>query len=202
MTPSDHPSDPIPNLTSTSQAFPIPGHYVPGHSKRKLLMIAYGVILFALGFSHLWTPLRLIAFGQRAKAEVVAVVKTKEGLPDLTLTDDAQIQTKLEPHDRSFVFWNVFQFHTEKGELIQVRATVGSQLKPLYTLTDPDGLPTTDLVYYNPAQPKQVVFPLIISTWFASGVLIVAGLVCTLIGATLYYWSQKPIELPHIRTEK
>lgn len=202
MNPSDHPSDPIPNLTSTSQAFPVPGHYVPAHSKRKLLMIGYGLLLLVIGLSHIWTPLRLLAFGKRAKAEVVSVVKTKEGLPDLVLTDDAAVQSKLETHDRSYVFWNEFQFHTDKGELIQVRATVGSQLKPLYTLTDPDGLPTTDLVYYNPASPKQVVFPLIISTWFASGVLIVAGLVCTLIGATLYYWSQKPIELPHIKTEK
>lgn len=201
MNPSDHPADPIPTPSSTSEVFPMPGHYVPGHAKRKLLMIAYGAVLFLFGLSQIWTPLCLVAFGKRAKAEAVAVIKSKEGLPDVVLTDDAQVQAKLEPHDRSYVFWNEFRFHTEKGEIVEVRAPVGSQLKPLYTLTDPDGLPTTDLIYYNPEQPKKVVFPLIISTWFASGVLIVAGLVCMIIGSTLYYWAKKPIELPHIRTE-
>lgn len=200
MNPSDHPSDPIPNPQSISDVFPMPGHYVPGHAKRKLLMIAYGTALFLFGLSQIWTPLLLVTFGKRAKAEAIAVIKTKEGVPDLTLTDDAQIANKLEPHDRSYIFWNEFRFHTDSGQPIDVRAPVGSQLKPLYNLTDADGLPTTDLVYYDVAHPSKAVFPMIVSTWFAPGVLIVAGLGCMIIGSTLYYWAKRPIELPHIHT--
>jgi len=141
----------------------------------------------------------LIAFGRHAKAEVTAVTKTKEGLPDLVLSDDLQIQSKLEPHDRSYVFWNEFRFHTADGRTVEVRAPIGSLLKPLYTLVDADGLPTTDLVCYDPSQPHNVVFPLVVSTWFAPGVLVFAGLVCIILGAFLFYWSKKPIELPHIQ---
>jgi hypothetical protein len=184
--------NPPPPATSSTNT------YTPGHPKRKLMMIAYGIVLFSFGFSQIWTPLCLVAIGKRAKAEASVVIKTKSGVHEEILTDDGQIQVKLEPHDRSFVFWNEFRFHTDNGQIVEVRAPIGSQLKPLYMLTDQDGLPTTDVVYYNPDDPRKVVFPLIVSTWFASGVLLIAGLVCVIIGGTLYYWSNKPIELPHL----
>jgi len=83
-------------------------------------------------------------------------------------------------------------------QLVKVRAPVGSQLKPLYTLLDSDGLPTTDLIFYDPAHPDTVVFPFIISTWFAPGVLVIIGLAYIMIGSVLYHWAGKPIKLPHI----
>ena len=92
----------------------------------------------------------------------------------------------------------MFSFHTADGKIETVRAPVGSQLKPLYSLLDADGLPTTDLIYYDPAHPDTVVFPLIISTWFAPGVLVIIGLIYIIIGSFLFYWANKPIELPHI----
>jgi hypothetical protein len=175
-----------------------PGTYTPGNSKRKLFMVFYGLLLVILGMTQLWEPLRLLVFGQRAEAEVIDVIKTKEGLPDLILSNDLQLQNNLEPNDRSYVFWNEFQFHAADGRVVNVRATVGGQLKPLYTLLDTDGLPTTDLVCYDPAHPETVVFPLIISTWFAPGMLVIIGLAVMIIGSVLYYWANKPIELPHI----
>jgi hypothetical protein len=74
-------------------------------------------------------------------------------------------------------------------------------LKPLYPLIDEDGLPTTLPVYYNPRHPEIVAFPSIFSTWFAPGLLVIVGLGMTLIGAFLFYWANKPIELPHIVSE-
>ena len=172
--------------------------YTPGHAKRKLFMVIAGLVVFALGLRQLWTPLRLALTGQRTRAEAVAAIKTKAGLPDRVLTDDAQIQANLESRDRSYVFWNEFRFHTADGRAVEIRAPVGSQLKPLYPLADADGLPTTDSVYYDPGDPQTVVFPMIVSTWFAPGVLMVVGLACAIIGAVLLYWANKPIELPHI----
>lgn len=184
--------------TNPTPATPSAGTYTPGYAKCKLLMVLGGIVLFILGFVQVATPLRLIAFGKRATAEATVVVKTKEGLPDKILTDDLQVQAAIETRDRSYIFWNDFKFHAEDGSVIQVRAPIGSLIKPLYPLSDADGLPTSDLVYYNPAHPQQVVFPRIMSTWFEPGVLMVAGLACALIGGTLYYWANKPIELPHI----
>jgi len=175
-----------------------PATYTPGHAKPKLLMVFLGVVVAVLGFIDLWTPMRLVVFGARAKAEAVSVLKTKAGLPDIALTDDVQVQANLEPRDRSYIFWNEFRFQTADGRTMDVRAPVGSQLKPLYPLLDADGLPTTDLLYYDPAHPETVAFPMIISTWFAPGVLIIVGLGCAVIGAFLLYWANKPIELPHI----
>jgi hypothetical protein len=187
MTPSDA-------VTSS----PSPGVYIPGCRKRKLLMMLCGLILFAAGMTQIAGPLKLIAFGQKTTAEATVVIKAREGFPDQVLKDSAHLQAALEPRDRSYIFWNEFRFHTADGRAVDVRAPVGSQLKPLYPLRDEDGLPTTDVVYYDPAHPGTVVFPLIISTWFAPGMLVFVGLLCAIIGAVLFYWSDKPIELPHI----
>lgn len=175
-----------------------PTVYIPGYRKLKLMMVLYGILLIGLGGVQLRTPLRLLAFGNRTGADAVAVVKVKAGMPDQTLTNDRAVRAS-ETHDRGCVFWNQFLFHTSEGRAIEVRAPVGSQVKPLFTLTDADGLPTETLVCYDPADPDHVVFPLLISVWFGPVVLLIAGLACSIIGATLLYWSNKPIELPHIQ---
>jgi hypothetical protein len=172
--------------------------YTPGYVAHKRAMFFAGLLLAAFGAFELRTPLRLTLFGGRAKAEAVRVVKEKPGLPPIVMTNDAQVRAQLEPHDRTFVFWNDFQFVATGGKLISVRAGVGSQLKPLYSVTDADGLPTTDLIFYDPANPEQAIFPLIISTWLAPMVLLLVGLITAIIGATLLYWARKPIEVPHI----
>jgi hypothetical protein len=165
-----------------------------------VLMIVFGFTFFSFGLWQLRTPLWLLVFGDHATAEATDVVKIKAGLPDLILHSDAEIQANLETRDRSYVFWNDFTFRTPEGATVKVRAPVGSQLKPLYPLFDSDGLPTTDPVYYDPRRPELVVFPDIISTWFAPGLLIFAGLLTALIGSFLYYWAEKTIELPHVPT--
>jgi hypothetical protein len=185
-------------MNPSDTAPPPPGTYIPGYARLKALMILFGLIVFALGVWQLKTPIRLVVFGERTRAEATDVIKAKAGLPDLILKDDPQIQANLEPRDRGYVFWNEFNFTTTDGRMMNVRATVGSQLKPLYPLLDSDGLPTTDLVYYDPKHPEIVVFPDIISTWFAPGVLVIVGFLAVLIGSFLLYWANKPIELPHI----
>lgn len=187
-----------PATSSTGDAHASPGTYTPGYVVMKVIMIGLGLGAFSLGLAHLWTPLRLLASGERTVAEAVSVTKIKPGVPDVILTDDVQIQAGLEPRDRSYVFWNEFKFRTTDGRVVDVRAPVGSQVHPLYPLVNDDGLPTTDVIYYDPARPQVVVFPLIISTWFAAGALMVGGLAAMVIGAVLLYWAKKPIELPHV----
>lgn len=184
----------------TTNASSSSGTYTPGFARCKMLMIAYGLLLMTAGFSQLWTPLRLLTFGVPAHAEATRVIKSKGGLPDVILTTDAKIQSQLEPRDRSYLFWNEFKFQTAQGQTIQVRAPIASLLKPLFALNDSDGLPTTNLVYYDRSNPASVTFPCIASTWFGPGVVFVIGLVGVLIGSTLLYWANKPIELPHIGT--
>jgi hypothetical protein len=174
------------------------GTYTPGYASRKLLVALFGLILFGLGAAQLSTPLRLLAFGRRTTAEATCVVKSKQGLPDLILINDLQVQANLEPRDRSYIFWNQFRFQTDSGSVVNVRAAIGSQLKPLYPLLDADGLPTTDVIYYNPSHPDTVVFPNLMGTWFVPGFLVAIGVLCTIIGSVLFYWADKPIELPHL----
>ncbi|SRR5258708_40298652 len=172
--------------------------YFPGYAKAKLLMAVGGMLVAAIGFVQIWTSLRLVLFGQHIQAEVVRVIKTKRGVPDVTIANEVQLQASLEERDRSYIFWNEFRFQTPEHRFVDVRASVGGQLKPLYSLIDSDGLPTTDLVCYDPTAPEKIIFPLIVSTWLAPGSLVFAGLACAFIGAVLLYWSNKPIELPHI----
>lgn len=189
-----NPSQSVPeNVSSYPTA-----HYTPGYSGVKLIMICLGLGLFIMGATHLWTPLRLVISGHRAMAEATTVTKTKKGVPDVILKDDVQVKASFDPRDRSHVFWNEFRFHTADGRVVNVRATVGSQLKPIYSLINEDGLPTTDLIFYDEKHPEVVVFPLIISTWFAASTLAGGGLLMMFIGSVLLYWARKPIELPHL----
>jgi hypothetical protein len=186
---------------NAAQEFSPPRTYTPGYAGQKLLVVFFGLILFGLGAAQLSTPLRLLASGRRAVAEAVSVLKSKPGLPDLTLTNDLQIQASLEPRDRSYTFWNQFRFKTDRGGMVNVYAPIGSQLKPLYPLLDPDGLPTADVIYYDPANPETVVFPNLIGTWFVPGFLVTMGILCTIIGSFLFYWAGKPIALPHVPSQ-
>ena len=174
--------------------------YTPGFTACKQMMVVVGLALAIFGISQLWLPLRLSLFGKHAIGEAVRVIKTKPGLPDVILRTAAETDAQLEPRDRSYVFWNEFSFHTGDGQTVEVRANVGHHVGPLYPLFDADGLPTTDLVYYDPAVPTRAIFPLIISTWLAAAVLTLGGLVCSVLGAVLLYWANKPIEIPHIPT--
>ena len=174
-------------------------YFIPGHARRKLLMILFGLGLLSFGLSQLWTPLRLLLFGTRTMAEATRVIKTKEGMPDLILTDDLQVKAKQETQDRSDVFWNEFAFQTlADNRRIVVRSPIGSQLKPLYPLIDEEGLPTVLNICYDPRHLDSVVFPTVFSTWFFPGAITLIGFICTIIGSYLFYWANKPIELPHI----
>ena len=182
-----------------SDAPPIkPGYYTPGHAWQKLAVIAFGSLLFAFGISQMTTPLHLMFLGGRGAAEATRVIKSKPGLPDLILNDDAKIRAQQETQDHSSTFWNEFRFQDAGGREIAVRSPVGSQLKPLYPLIDDDGLPTSLPVWFDPRHPDVVAFPTIFSTWFAPGVLVVLGLVIAGIGSILLYWANRPVELPHI----
>jgi hypothetical protein len=172
--------------------------YTPGLRTPKRIMLIVGVLLLVFGGSQLWTPLFLTLNGARAKAEATRVVKEKAGFAPIIITTDAELRAQLEPRDRSFIFWNEFEFTTAEGKKIAVRANTGSQLKPLYPLTGPDGLPTTDLVCYDPSSPERAIFPLVISTWLAAVIIFAAGLATAIIGGAMLYWANKPIELPRV----
>jgi hypothetical protein len=187
------------STSNFSRASNEPAHYIPGYVGAKRAMAGAGVLMFLIGLFQLWTPLGLVIFGERAQAEAVRVVKEERGQASLVLTDDVQVGAQGEPHDRTYIFWNEFRFHTQSsGRMIELRASVGAHVKPLYSLTDADGLPTTDWVCYDPARPECAIFPLIISIWLAPCVLIFAGLSCAIIGLVLLRWANKPIALPQL----
>lgn len=175
-----------------------PHYYTPGHAKRKLLVIAFGCALFIAGLFEMRTPLHLWLSGGRAVSEAFRVIKTKPGTPNVILANDLEIRQKQEKRDRSYTFWNEFRFKTQDGRDMIVRCPVGSKMKPLYPLIDEDGLPSSLTVWYNVKHPGIVAFPAIFSTWFAPASLAILGLAFVVIGGFLFYWSNKPIELPRL----
>lgn len=175
-------------------------HYTPGHRGRKLLMIMAGVMLISIGVWQMWPSLRLLVTGRRVTAEAIDVVKHKAGLQDVVLRDDAAIQKANESRDRTYLFINRFRFITQNGELIVVELPTRSQLKPLFPLADASGLPTAVPVFYDPQDPKRVVFPTVSGTWFIPGMLTMLGLVCSVIGSILWCRAMEPIPLPFMTT--
>jgi len=177
---------------------PSPGTYTPGYAKQKVLVIVIGLLVAALGFAQLWGPLRLLLFGRQAMAEAVRIVKIAPGQADVVLTTDAEVQAEVNRQHRAAVFWNEYRFLTAEGRTVNVRASVGSQGRPLAPLVGSDGLPTVLRVCYDPARPERVAFLALMSTWLAPGMIVFCGLLAVLIGSVLLYWAGKPIELPHI----
>jgi hypothetical protein len=175
-----------------------PRFYVPRHAGWKLVICACGVVILAFGLYFLWPPLRLAIWGMRAQAVATRVVESRPGLPDVFLDSDAQIQTRIDAHDGAATFWNLFSFQANDGRTIVVRDNIGSRLKPLDPIVDTEGLPTTATVYYDAGQPQSAIFPGEMSTWLTPVVVTLAGLACAVISATLFYWADKPIELPEI----
>jgi hypothetical protein len=172
--------------------------YTPGFKRCKALLVLAGIALFLFGAEQAWPVVRLVLMGRRAQAETVWVVKEKQGLPPVILKTDPEIDSHREPHDRSYVFWNVFKFTTADGRTITVRAGAGSQLGPLRPMLDEDGLPSALPVYYDPARPEHAAFPTLVSTWLTAAVFLLAGILAVIIGAILFYWADVPIDLPHL----
>ena len=184
--------------TETSRSLSGPRFYVPGYATWKLALSVCGLIVFCLGCSQLWPPLRLVLFGQRAEAVATRIITTKPGSPDVTVSDDQRESVQRGPQHDDSIFWNEFSFLTAAGRSITVRDNVGSRLRPLYPLVDADGLPTTALVCYDARRPATAVFPGEFSTWLVPLGLALVGLACAVISAVLLSWAGKPIEMPEI----
>ena len=172
--------------------------YTPGYVPHKIGMVLICLLVLALGVAGLFPALQLVMFGQRADAEVTAIVRTQEGRPDLTLTRDADWKPAEEQRDRSSVFWDIYRFTPPGAAAVTFRGPVGSLFRPLQSLLDADGLPTVVLIYYDPKNPQRVLLPLELSTWFFPATVTFFGFLGTGTGLLLLYYARKPIVLPHI----
>ena len=187
-----------PAVTPKDGPPPSGGFYTPGFRSAKLLMAIAGFALLSFGLWQLEAPLMLLFRGTATTAEATSVIKSKIGLDDQVITDEALLRAAEEPRDRTYVFTNEFRFHTADGQAVDAELPTRAHLKPIYRLLDDDGLPTTVPIRYDPKNPKMVVFPLVIGTWFLPGMLTLMGLICTIIGVVLFHWANKPIEVPYI----
>lgn len=188
------------NLQADHPDSQLEGHetYKPGYVPYKILMTLGGLGMVSFGLIELAPTLRLMATGEPATAIASRVVKERIGGSATSLASDADILAAKERFDRSYVFWNYFQFEDRNGSVVEFRANVGKQLEPAYPLRDADGLPTTIRIFFNPESPQDAVIPGSYSTWFLSGLLVLFGSAGTVFGALLLYYARKPIAMPVI----
>ena len=172
--------------------------YTPGYVPHKIGMILVCLFMITLAATQLVPALRLVTTGVFTHGEALHLVKTRDGAPDEILTKDAQWKATEALPDRATVFWNVYRIHLPDGTTTDLRAPVGSFMKPAQPLLDADGLPNTVPLFYDPAQPTRFVLPAEFSTWFFPGTLTVFGLMGIIAGCMLLYHARTPIALPHI----
>lgn len=170
--------------------------YVPGYVPQKLAMLIFGVVILAAGLFELTPRLALLLTGARADAQAVSVVKSKAGLDDLTFTDDVALERDMKIVDRSYLFWNVFRFQDAGGTSHEVRLPIAAVVKPIYTITDADGLPRMLPLVYSRSNPQHVIFPTVFSTWVFPALLTLIGMLTTGCAATILLYARKPIEMP------
>lgn len=177
-------------------------HYTPGCIPQKIFMLGCGVVLIVAGLVEGLPAIKLGLRGNTTQATAVDVIKERPGGEPIALTTNAEIMNAEERIDRSFVFWNRFEYLDDAGKIHQFRAPVGMQLKPAFKILDEEGLPTAVTVWYNPKDPDQVVIPFLISTWFISGLLFIFGLITAIFACLLLYYARKPIALPYIKPDE
>ena len=175
-----------------------PNHviYVPGYVPQKFLMLAIGVLILVAGLTELVPNLTLMATGTWTEARAVEVVKTKTGLPDKVLASDREIDAALEPTDRSYLFWNVFNVELTGGETAPVRLPTAAISKPIFPIIDSEGMPTILRVVYSGPRAERIVFPTVMDTWVFPALTALIGAL-TVGGATLLLVNaRKGIEMP------
>lgn len=172
-------------------------NYVPGHVPQKLALLVFGIAILILGLLELTPRLALLLRGQSALAEAVAVIKEKPGLPDVTFTNDVALAGDLKIVDRSYRYWNVFRYRAGDGTSHDVRLPSPAVVKPIYSISDEDGLPQALPVRYDPAAPDTaILFPTVFSTWVFPALLTFIGLLITLCATLILFAARRPIELP------
>lgn len=170
--------------------------YVPGYRWPKVLFTLYGVTLFALALPELIDDFRLLLFGTAGEAIASHVIKSKPGAPDMVLSTDLELDKNLEVSDRRSLFWNVFRLTTSQGTEIEIRLPTPGLLKPLYPLSDENGMPTAIRVAYDPNQPNRVLFPTVFSSWVFPSLLALIGVITFCCGVVLLIYANRPIEMP------
>jgi hypothetical protein len=173
-------------------------NYLPGYVPHKVLMVLGGLTMVTFGMVEMGPRLQLLITGESATALASKVVKERVGGSATELASDADILAAKERFDRSYVFWNYFQFETTNGEIVEFRVDTGKQLEPVYPIRDANGLPTAVLVRYDPENPSDAFIPANFSTWFISGLLVLFGGLGTFFGAVMLYYARKPIAMPVI----
>ena len=121
------------------------------------------------------------------------------GQADEVLKNEAELNAKTKAvgntKDYSWTFYNQLTFETKEGKEVTFVREVGCKMKPSMPLLDENGLSTTALLLYNPQDPSQTVLPLEYSTWFFTALLTLFGTAIFLIGTTLAWHANKPIQL-------
>lgn len=176
--------------------------YVPGYFPQKLGMLAFGLLVLALGLSQLLPPLWLMATGSRTEAKAHHVIKEKRGLEEIRLENPAAVEAAVERFDRTYRFWNTFLLTRADGTEVEVRLPTPAVLRPAIPLVEPDGLPSWRPVFYDPSDPDRVVFPTVFSTWVFPALLSLIGLLTSAVAALLAITARRPIEMPIVHSHE
>lgn len=182
--------------------------YIPGYVVAKVLIIVIGMALVTLAMLRLGPAFAHLLVGARAEAEATRVVRMSMNGSEEAFATDGALEAVLaqDKRGRTHTYWNEFRFLDAAGRPVDIRAPVGSFLKPHYPILDKDGLPTTVVVWYDRADPRRFTLPgdLVtgeFSTWFFPGSLLIAGMLTVWFGATLLYYARRPIAMPDLRAK-
>lgn len=173
--------------------------YTPGYLLPKVLLAFLGLAILFAAFKQGGKDVQLLFRGTHAEAVATAVIVKKMGQADEVLKNEAELNAKTKAvgntKDYSWTFYNQLTFETKEGKEVTFVREVGCKMKPSMPLLDENGLSTTALLLYNPQDPSQTVLPLEYSTWFFTALLTLFGTAIFLIGTTLAWHANKPIQL-------
>ncbi len=177
--------------------------YVPGYRLAKLGLAILGLVLIALSFDKFGPLLKMAMTGGAAKAEVEQIVRIDGSNQAMVFTSDGDIQAAVkkgeETRDHESVWYVDYRFTTSDGKVMEkVRSPLGQHVKPLQPLKDSDGLPSTARIWYDRDNPMRIAMPLMFGTWFMPGMLALFGVLGTFMGLMLWWYANKPIEMPDL----
>ncbi len=181
--------------------------YVPGFAFAKLAMAALGLALVLLGINRFMPVIRALSAGGSTRAEAVRVVRINANGKETVLTSESAITAAIEDakiaRDRESVLVVEYRFALSTGQPTEARSPISVRVLPVgedpknrRLLRDQDGLPCSTLVWYDPTNPKVIIQPLYLSTWFLPGAMIFFGAICLGMGLMLWWYAKKPVDMP------
>ena len=166
--------------------------YTPGYSGMKAFFVLVGLGIVALGVATIYRPLKLLASGQRATAEITAVVVSRPGEPDQVLTSKDDVKPD---SSRTATFRFRARYRGPDGTFHTGLLDLAYHATPNSTIGDRFSVAYAPAAAADASRPVVLVPIYDLGTWTFGAFLILTGAFLAVVQGLYLVYSRTPIPI-------